>query len=42
MLLPYLKNWDWNFIFGHAVTAISSLGIRSPWVVPIEDQSQEK
>ena len=30
MLPPYLKNWDWDWIFGRAVKAISSLGVRSP------------
>ena len=29
MLWPYLKIWEW--IFGRAVKAISSLGVRSPW-----------
>jgi hypothetical protein len=31
ILQPYLKIWDWDWIFGHAVKAISSLGVRSPW-----------
>ena len=31
MLRPYLKIWDWDWIFCHAVKAISSLGICSPW-----------
>ena len=31
MLRPYLKIWEWEWIFGHAVKAISSLGVRSPW-----------
>ena len=31
MLPPYLKIWDWDWIFGHAVKTISSLGVRSPW-----------
>ena len=31
MLWPYLKIWDWDWIFGRAVKAISSLGVRSPW-----------
>ena len=31
MLRPYLKIWDWDWIFGRAVKAISSLGVRSPW-----------
>ena len=30
MLRPYLKIWDWDWIFGYAVKAISSLGVRSP------------
>ena len=30
MLPSYLKIWDWDWIFGHAVKAISSLGVRSP------------
>ena len=30
MLWPYLKIWDCDWIFGHAVKAISSLGVRSP------------
>ena len=29
-LPPYLKIWDWDWIFGRAVKAISSLGVRSP------------
>ena len=33
MLRPYLKLWDW--IFGRAVKAISSLGVRSPWTTAI-------
>ena len=32
MLPPYLKIWEWEWIFGHAVKAICSLGVRSPWV----------
>ena len=31
MLRPYLNIWDWDLIFGRAVKAISSPGIRSPW-----------
>ena len=27
----YLKIWEWEWIFGHAVKAFSSLGVRSPW-----------
>ena len=29
MLRPYLKIWDWEWIFGRAVKVISSPGIRS-------------
>ena len=32
MLRPYLKNWDWDSIFGHTVKAISSLGVHSPCI----------
>ena len=35
MLRPYLKIWDWDLIFGRAVKAISSLGVRSPWGLAI-------
>ena len=31
MLRSYLKVWDWDWIFGRAVKAISSLGVCSPW-----------
>ena len=31
MLQPNLKIWDWELIFGHAMKAISSTGVRSPW-----------
>ena len=31
MLRPYLKIWEWEWIFGRAVKTISSLGVRSPW-----------
>ena len=30
MLWLYLKIWDWDWIFGRAVKAISFLGVRSP------------
>ena len=30
MLRPYLKIWEWELIFGRAVKAISSPGVRSP------------
>ena len=37
MLRPFLKIWDWDLIFGRAVKAISSLGVRSPCSrVPLE------
>ena len=32
MLRPYLKIWEWELIFGRAVKAISSPGVRSPWL----------
>ena len=35
MLRPYLKIWEWEWIFGRAVKVISSLGVRSPWIVTI-------
>ena len=31
MLRPYLKILDWDLIFGRAVKAIPSPGVRSPW-----------
>ena len=31
MFQPYLKIWEWELIFGRAVKAISSPGVRSPW-----------
>ena len=31
MLRPYLKIWVWDLIFGHAVEAIFSPAVRSPW-----------
>ena len=31
MLWAYLNTWDWDLIFDHAVKAISSPGVRSPW-----------
>ena len=34
MLPPYLKIWDWDWVFCRAVKAISSLGVRSPWARP--------
>ena len=32
MLRPYLKIWEWEWIFGRSVKAISSPGVRSPWI----------
>ena len=32
MLWPYLKIWEWELFFGRAVKAISSPGVRSPWL----------
>ena len=34
MLRLYLKIWEWEWIFGHAEKAISSLGVRSPCLQP--------
>ena len=31
MLGLYLKIWEWEWIFGRSVKAISSPGVRSPW-----------
>jgi hypothetical protein len=37
MLRQYLKIWEWKLIFGHAVKAISSPGVRSPaWPRPFD------
>ena len=38
MLWPYLRIWDWDWIFGRAVKAISSLGVRSPWTSALQGQ----
>ena len=35
-----LKIWDWDWIFGRAVKAIFSLGVRSPWMSPISNLRQ--
>ena len=35
MLWPYLKIWEWEWIFGRAVKNISSLGVRSPWLISL-------
>ena len=32
MLPLYLKIWEWELIFSYAVKAISSPGVRSPWL----------
>ena len=43
MLRLYLKNWEWEWIFGRAVKAISSLGsIRSSWYVMLKKFWKEK
>ena len=42
MLWPYLKIWDWDWIFGRAVKAISSLGVRSPWLGTSEAWSMSR
>ena len=34
MLWPYLRIWEWEWIFGRAVKAIFSLGVRSPCSLP--------
>ena len=31
MLRPYLKIWEWEWIFGRAVKTIASLGVRKVW-----------
>ena len=31
MLRPYLNIWEWEWIFGRAVKATFSPGVRSPW-----------
>ena len=31
MLRPYLKIWEWEWIFGCTVKAVSSLGVSSLW-----------
>ena len=35
MLPPYLKIWEWEWIFGRAVKVISSLDVRSPCFEPL-------
>ena len=32
MLRPYLEICDWDWILGCALKALSSLGVRSPWI----------
>ena len=34
MLWPYPKIWEWEWIFGRAVKAISLQCVRSPWSMP--------
>ena len=41
MLRSYLKIWDWDLIFGRAVNAISSPGVRSPWKRVIQVQREK-
>ena len=41
MLRPYIKIWDWDWIFGSAVKAISSLGVRSPWHNPRQQEKSD-
>ena len=40
MLRPYLKLWDWDWIFGRAVKAMGSLGVHSPWTKPTNRSSR--
>ena len=42
MLRPYLKIWDWDLIFGRAVKAISSPGVRSPCIHQFKVPSKKK
>ena len=45
MLRPYLKIWEWERIFGHAMKAISSPGVRAralPERVQIEKKIEGK
>ena len=42
MLRPNQKIWDWDLIFGRAVKAISSLGVRSPWLTAIQGMNLER
>ena len=39
MLLPYLKIWEWEMIFEHAVKAISSPGVRSPCTLTFREKN---
>ena len=39
MLWRYLKIWEWEWIFGRSVKAISSPGVRSPWIKPFFDMA---
>ena len=39
MLRLYLKIWEWDLIFGRAVKAISSPGVRSPWAWTTHSQA---
>ena len=42
MLPPYLKIWDWHWIFGRAVKDISSLDVRSPCVRASNQKMEEQ
>ena len=42
MLLPYLKVWEWELIFGRAVKAISSPGVRRPCSIQTKKNEQTR
>ena len=42
MLWPYQKIWDWDLIFGRAVKAISSPGVRSPCLTAMDSCDTER
>ena len=35
MLPPYLKIWEWEWIFGRVVKANASQSVRSPWILQL-------
>ena len=39
MLWPYLKIWEWEWIFGRSVKAISSLGVCTPCFLVLQRQN---